>query len=276
MTDVILLALVGFVGGVFGSMVGLGGGVFLIPALTLFLDVPIHSAIAAGLAAVIATSSTGSITYLRQGLTNLRLGVTMETALTVGALAGGLMGAFLGKEVLSAIFGSVMVIVSIYLGLTRNSAPSRAPQGADLGRFGASYLDPSLGLEVRYRVSRVPLGLLTGLVAGNVAGLLGVGGGFLTVPVMRLGMQLPMRAAVSTSSLMLGATASAGALIYLARGLMDPVITVPVVLGVMSGAYLGSRVALRVRSAVLVVLLAVVLFALAIQMILASMGISFR
>ena len=276
MTQVILLAVAGFVGGAFGSMVGLGGGVFLIPMLTLFLDVPIHNAIAASLAAVIATSTTGSITYLRQGLTNLRLGVTMETALVVGALVGGLVGAFLGKEVLSAVFGAVMVAVSIYMVLRRNSAPSYPAEGADLGSLGTAYFDRSLGREVRYRVKRLPLGMLMGLVAGNVSGLLGVGGGFLTVPFMRLGMDVPMRAAVSTSSLMLGATACAGSLVYLARGMMDPMTAVPVVLGVMTGAYLGSSLALRVRSAVLILILSVVLFALAVQMILASVGVSLR
>ena len=276
MTQVILLAVVGFVGGTFGSMVGLGGGVFIIPVLTLFLDVPIHSAIAASLAAVIATSTTGSVTYVRQELTNLRLGATMETALTVGALAGGLVGALLGKEVLSAVFGAVMVAVSIYMGLTRNAAPNYPAEGADLGSLGATYFDRNLDRDVRYRVKRLPLGLFTGLVAGNVSGLLGVGGGFMTVPVMRLGMGIPMRAAVSTSSLMLGVTACAGAVVYFARGMMDPVITVPVVLGVMTGAYLGSRLAVRVRSSILASILTVVLFALAVQMILASAGFSLR
>lgn len=267
---------VGFVGGTFGSMVGLGGGVFIIPVLTLFLDVPIHNAIAASLAAVIATSTTGSVTYVRQELTNLRLGATMETALTVGALAGGLVGALLGKEVLSAIFGAVMVVVSIYMGLTRNAAPPYPAEGTELGSLGATYFDRHLDREVRYRVKRLPLGLFTGLVAGNVSGLLGVGGGFMTVPIMRLGMGIPMRAAVSTSSLMLGVTACAGAVVYFARGMMDPVIAVPVVLGVMTGAYLGSRLAVRVRSAVLASILTVVLFALAVQMILASAGFSLR
>jgi len=276
MTQVILLALVGFVGGAFGSMVGLGGGIFIVPVLALFLDVPIHNAIAASLAGVIVTSTTGSITYVRQELTNLRLGATMETALTVGALSGGLVGALLGKEVLSAVFGAVMVVVSVYMGLSRKSQPSYPAEGADLGSLGATYFDGNLQREVRYRVKRLPLGMFTGLIAGNVSGLLGVGGGFMTVPIMRLGMGMPMRAAVSTSSLMLGVTACAGAIVYFARGMMDPAVAVPIVLGVMAGAYLGSRLALRLRSSVLVAILTVVLFALSVQMILASVGISFR
>lgn len=276
MIHVTLLAVVGFVGGTFGSMVGLGGGIFIIPGLALFLDVPIHDAIAASLISVVATSASGSITYVRQGLTNVRLAVTLETTLTLGALTGGLIAALLDKEALSAVFGVVMVAVSLYMGL-RSRATAPAPcEDADLGSLGASYDDPEFGGEVRYRVRGLPLGLLMGLVAGNVSGLLGVGGGFLTVPTLRLGMGVPMRASVATSSLMLGVTACAGALVYLARGMVDPVVTVPVVLGVTVGGFLGSRMAARVRSSVLVVVLAVVLFALAVQMILAALGISLR
>ena len=276
MLHVIILAAAGFVGGAFGSMVGVGGGVLIVPALTLFLDVPIHNAIAASLVAVVATSTTGSVAYVRQELSNVRLGVTMETALTLGGLTGGLVGAMLGKEALSAVFGGVMVAVSVYMGLRRKAPTPMLAAGAGLGRLGASYYDRSLDCEVRYQVRRLPLGMFVGLVAGSVSGLLGVGGGFLTVPTMRLGMGVPMRAAMSTSNLMLGVTACAGATVYFARGMVDPVIAVPVVLGVTAGAFLGSRLAPKIRSSALAIVLAVVLFALSIQMILASVGISLR
>ena len=276
MTDVILYALVGLAGGTLGSMVGLGGGIFIIPALSLFLDVPIHTAISASLVAVVATSTAGSITYVRQDLTNFRLAVTLETALTLGALTGGFVGAMLDKEVLSAIFGGVMIVVSFYMALSRRAAPSVPEEGAGLGRLGASYFDNRAGHRVRYHVRRLPIGMFTGLVAGNVSGLLGVGGGFLTVPTLRLVMGVPMRAAVGTSSLMLGVTACAGAIVYFAHGMVDPTVAVPVVLGVSVGALLGSRLALRVRSSILVVILSIVLFALSVQMILAAVGISLR
>jgi uncharacterized membrane protein YfcA len=276
MTQVTFLAITGFVGGAFGSMVGLGGGIFIVPVLALFLDVPIHDAIAASLFGVVATSTTGSITYVRRGLANLRLGMTIETALTLGALTGGLIGAMLDRQALSAVFGGVMVAVSLYTGLRRKASSPPPAAGADIGSLGAAYHDPSLGREVRYRARRLPLGLLVGLVAGNVSGLLGVGGGFLTVPAMRLGMGVPIRASVATSSLMLGVTACAGALVYLARGMVDPVIVVPVVLGVTAGAFLGSRLASRVRTSALTAIMAVVLFGFAVQMILAAAGIHLR
>jgi uncharacterized membrane protein YfcA len=276
MTHVILLAVVGFVGGTFGSMVGLGGGVFIIPALALFLGVPIHNAIAASLVAVVATSTTAAAAYVREDLTNMRLGMTLETMTVTGALIGGLVGAALGKEALSAVFGSVMVVVSFYMAARRRTIHPPVVADEGLGRLGASYYDRSLGREVSYRPRRLPVGMVASLVAGNVSGLLGVGGGFLKVPVMVLAMKIPVRAAVGTSSFMIGVTACAGAAVYLARGLVDPVVTVPVVLGVTAGAYLGSRLAVRVRTSVLSVALAAVLFILSIQMILAAAGVSVR
>jgi len=276
MTHVILLAVVGFVGGTFGSMVGLGGGVFIIPALTLFLGVPIHSAIAAGLVAVVATSTTAAAAYVRNDLTNMRLGMTMETMTVTGALVGGLVGSALSKGVLSAVFGGIMIAVSIYMGLRRRPGGLPPVAEEDLGLLGASYYDRNLDATVRYTVRRLPEGMAASFVAGTVSGLLGVGGGFLKVPVMVLAMRVPVRAAVSTSAFMVGVTACAGAAVYFARGMVDPVVTVPVVLGIAAGAYLGSKLALRVRSSILAGVLSFVLFALAVQMILASAGVSIR
>jgi uncharacterized membrane protein YfcA len=276
MTHAILLAVVGLVGGVFGSMVGLGGGVFIVPVLALFLGVPIHQAIAASLMAVVATSTTAAVAYLRDDLTNVRLGMTLETMTVSGALVGGLVGALLSRQVLSAVFGGVMLPVAAYL-LVRSRTGARVTEAVQgPGLLGASYHDQSLDSTVTYRVQRLPVGMGASLVAGVVSGLLGVGGGFLKVPVMVLAMRVPVRAAVSTSSFMIGVTACTGAVVYMARGLVDPITTVPVVLGVVVGAYLGSRSAQRVRSSVLTIMLAVVLFALAVQMILAAAGISVR
>lgn len=256
-------------------MVGLGGGVFLVPVLALFLRIPIHQAIAASLMAVVATSTTAAIAYLRDDLTNVRLGMTLETMTVAGALGGGLVGAVLSREVLSAVFGAVMVAVSAYL-LVRRTGEAAVEAGQDPGVLGASYQDKSLGKTVTYRVRRLPAGMAASLVAGLVSGLLGVGGGFLKVPVMVLAMRVPVRAAICTSSFMIGVTACTSALVYVARGLVDPVVTAPVVLGVVVGAYIGSRLAQRVKSSVLTVMLAAVLFALAIQMILAAAGIGVR
>lgn len=276
MTHVILLALVGFLGGILGALVGLGGGVFIIPGLTLFLGVPIHSAVAASLVAVVATSTTAAAAYVREDLTNIRLGMTLETLTVSGALVGGVVGALLSKTVLSAVFGVVMVLVSGYLFASRRVASPSFTCEEDIGRFGARYYDRSLQTEVCYKPERIWAGLSASLVAGGVSGLLGLGGGFLKVPVMVGAMKVPARAAVCTSSFMIGVTACAGGLVYFAKGMVDPVIVVPVVLGVVAGAYLGAKLTLRIRSTSLVGILAVVLFILAVQMLLSAFGISVR
>jgi uncharacterized membrane protein YfcA len=276
MTHAIVLAAVGFVGGAFGSMVGLGGGVFIVPAMVLFLGIPIHQAIAASLIAVVATSTTAAVAYLRDDLTNVRLGVTLETMTVTGALAGGLVGALLSRQVLSAVFGGVMVPVSVYLLVRLRTGAAAVDVAQAPGVLGASYHDRSLGSRVTYRVQRLSAGMGASLVAGVVSGLLGVGGGFLKVPVMVLAMRVPVRAAVCTSSFMIGVTACSGALVYTARGMVDLNTTVPVVLGVVAGAYLGSRFAQRVKGSVLAMMLAAVLFALAVQMILTAAGVSLR
>lgn len=276
MTHVILLALVGFLGGILGSVVGLGGGVFIIPGLTLFLGVPIHEAVAASLVAVVATSTTAAAAYVREDLTNIRLGITLETLTVTGALVGGLVGVLLSKTVLSAIFGVVMVIVSAYLFVRRHAASSSLADEEAPGRFGARYYDRSLQTEVSYRPKRLWAGLSASLVAGGVSGLLGLGGGFLKIPVMVGAMNVPMRAAVCTSSFMIGVTACAGSLVYFAKGLVNPVTVVPVVLGVVVGAYLGAKLTLRIRSTSLVGILAAILFILAVQMLLSAFGISVR
>lgn len=276
MTHVVLLALVGFVGGAFGSMVGLGGGIFIIPALVLFLDVPVHNAIAASLLAVVATSTTAAAAYLKQDLTNIRLGITLETATVTGALAGGVVGAALSKTALSAIFGGVMIVVAVYMAVKQRVVRPPATEPEQVGLLGDSYTECRTGEAVCYRVRRLPAGLGASLVAGVVSGLLGVGGGFLKVPVMVVAMKVPVRAAVATSSSMIGVTACTSALVYFAKGLVDPVVTVPIVLGVTIGAYLGSKLSMRVKSSVLTVILAIVLFALAVQMVLSSLGIEVR
>jgi uncharacterized membrane protein YfcA len=276
MTHVTLLVLVGFVGGTLGSMVGLGGGIFIIPALVLFLDVPVHNAIAASLIAVVATSTAAAAAYLKDDLTNLRLGMTLETLTASGALAGGLVGTSLSKGPLSLIFGVVMVVVAVYMAVRQKMMKASVVQAGQTGMLGDTYHDRATDETVMYRPRHLPAGLAASVVAGWVSGLLGVGGGFLKVPVMVVGMNVPVRAAVATSSFMVGMTASVGALVYITRGLVDPVVTVPVVLGVAVGAFLGARLAMRVKSSILTIVLAIVLFALAIQMILSVAGISVR
>lgn len=224
---------------------------------------------------MVATSTTSAISYVRDELSNMRLGLALEVATTIGAVLGGLTASYMSREALSAIFGAAMIGVSFYL--LKNGADAALEEApVDLGRLGGRYHDPALGREVRYRVRGLPFGLAISFLAGNLSGLLGIGGGPLKVPAMTLGMGVPMKAAVATSNFMIGVTACASAALYYVRGLVDPLVAVPACLGVTLGAFAGARLTPRLKSRSLTRALAVVLLALAAQMLLAAAGVRLR
>jgi uncharacterized protein len=272
----LLFVLIGMVAGLLGSMVGLGGGVFVVPVLTLFFGIPIHQAIAASVVGIIATSTTGAISYVRGQITNMRLGMAMETLTAVGAIFGGLTSALLNREVLSAIFCAVLLLMACYIIYKQRQKGPRAAHVEEFGLFGGQYYDPSLKQEVGYRVRRLPIGLAASLLAGNVSGMLGIGGGPIIVPAMTVGMGVPMKAAAATSNFMIGVTGCASAYIYYMRGTIDPLLAVPIALGVMVGAFFGSHLAPKVHHAQLSTALAVILLILSVQMGLAALGVRTR
>ena len=272
----LIFGLVGVAAGTLGSMVGLGGGVIIIPVLSLFLGVPVHEAIGASIVGVVATSTTAAAGYVRHDFTNIRLGITMETATTLGAIAGGLTAVALDRATLSGVFGAVTLIVAIYMLYKQRGRGAPPNQAQTAGLYGGRYFDPNLGRVVTYRVRRLPVGLAASLVAGHLSGLLGIGGGVIKVPVMTLAMGVPIKAAAATSNFMIGVTAAASAYIYYSRGYVDPMVAVPIALGITLGAYVGSRVAPHVRGGVMVVMLSVMVLVLSVQMILAAFGLSIR
>lgn len=270
-------AAAGAAAGTLGAMVGLGGGIIVVPVLSLFLGVPIHNAIAASLVAVVATSSVAAIGYVRDEITNLRLGMTLETATTLGAIAGGLLASRLPREMLSAVFAVFLAANAAYLLLKQSKKEDAAPsETGDLGLLGGRYHDPALDREVSYSVSRLPVGLAISAVAGAVSGLLGIGGGPIKVPMMTTAMRVPMKAAAATSNFMIGVTACASAVLYYSRGMVSPRVAVPVALGVAAGAFFGSRMAPRMKGSRLSAVLAVVLTLLAVQMGFAAFGMRLR
>ncbi len=271
---------VGLAAGLLGSLVGLGGGVLIVPVLSLLLGVPIHEAVAASLVAVVATSSSATIGFLQRGLVNLRLGFTLETTMTLGAVLGGFASAAFDQSTLSAVFAAVLVVMAASLlrpkadpGNEGMEAPEVAARG---GLLSARFLDPLVGGYVFYSVRRLPLGLAISAVAGNVSGMLGIGGGVVNVPTMTMLMGVPMKAAAATSSFMIGLTAVAGALVYHLHGLVDTAVAAPLALGAMVGAVGGARLSSRVGGGGLRRLLGAVLFVLAIQMALSAGGIRLR
>ncbi|HBL16309.1 MAG TPA: hypothetical protein DD417_05995 [Elusimicrobia bacterium] len=267
---------VGVAGGFLGSLVGLGGGVFIVPLIVLFMGVPIHQAVAASLVAIVASSTASTIGYLRDDYSNIRLGLTLETATTLGAVSGGLTAHAVSREALSALFGVVLALGAVYLFFRRGETEGGAAEGSDTGRWGGRYDDRHSKREVRYRVRRLPAGLAASFIAGNLSGLLGFGGGPIQIPVMTAAMGIPMKAAAATSNFMIGVTACASAVIYYAHGTIVPSLTVPLVLGVTAGAFFGSRLAPRVRGRHLTAGLAVILLLLSIQMLLAAFGVRIR
>ncbi|MCI0548770.1 MAG: sulfite exporter TauE/SafE family protein [Candidatus Rokubacteria bacterium] len=253
--------------GVIGALTGLGGGVIIVPLLTLVLGVDIQYAIGSALVSVIATSSGAASAYVREGYSNIRVGMFLEVATTLGALGGAWLAGRVSTAAISVIFG-VALLLSAALSLRPHpaSATSAAPDRlATWLRMNGSY--PVPGGVATYCPRRVPVGFGLMAVAGLLSGLLGIGSGALKVLAMDRVMGLPFKVSTTTSNFMIGVTAAASAGIYLHRGYIDPGLSMPVVLGVLAGSLVGTRLLVAAQVKVLRLLLAVVILALAIQMI---------
>jgi uncharacterized membrane protein YfcA len=254
------------VAGLIGSLTGLGGGVVLVPLLTLVFGVDFRYAVGASLVSVIATSSGAAAAYVREGYTNVRVGMFLEVATTVGALAGAGIAGVISPPALAVVFGGVL-LYSAYLSVRpkpEHVVLTPDPLAARL-RLDGSY--PTPDGEREYHVQRVPLGFGLMFGAGALSGLLGIGSGAVKVLAMDQAMCLPFKVSTTTSNFMIGVTAAASAGIYLARGYIDPGIAMPVMLGVLAGATLGSKVLTHAEPRVLRLVFAVVIVILALQMI---------
>ncbi len=266
--------------GLLGALLGLGGGIIVIPVLTLGLGVALPVASGASLVSVIATSSASAAVYVRDKLTNIRLGMVLETATTVGALAGALLVTVVSRSFLYILFAVMLTIsaVSVYQrGQAERGAPPPPPepdQASKALRLEGSYHDASLGREVPYAARSLPWGLGVSLVAGTIAGLLGVGGGPLQVAVMQGPMRLPLKVSSATSNFMIGVTAATGALIYFARGQINPIVAAPVALGVLLGATVGTKLLGRTPVRTLRLIFIPLLLYTAIQMLGRGLGVT--
>lgn len=279
------LAGLGAIAGLLGALTGVGGGILIVPALSLLFGVELRQAIAASLVAVVATSSAAGSVYVGAGTVNLRLGMLLEVATTLGGVSGGLLAARVPTALLGGGFAVLMAVTAVLLLLQKGEARAGAAQGAppmgpadaavgweERGALAGAFVDER-GALVRYRAVRTPLGLGVSFVAGVASGLLGVGGGFLKVPAMAVGMSVPFKVAAATSNFMIGVTAGASLFIYFARGDVVPAIAAPVAVGVAAGALLGTLVARRVPTAVLRWILAVALVGVAVEMLARAAGV---
>ncbi len=263
------------VAAIFGSMLGLGGGVFLVPIFTLFFGIDPKIAIAASAVSVITNSVVGSRVHLANGFTNVHLAMLLGVTTVTGAIVGAVIALIADASVLNFIFGIVLLAAAISMLVRRQVAiPNCSPDEPDPYQLRASFTDRATGSVVTYIPRRVPLGLTASGFAGVLSGLLGVGGGVVQVPMMNLLMRVPMKAAAGTSSFLVGMTAVATAALFYADGKIDATVVVPAMIGIFAGGQLGSTFTSRMKTANLVIIFVVIMLYLSISMILKSFGIT--
>ena len=273
------LLLVGVAGGYVGSMTGLGGAVVIMPVLALFLGVPVEYAVGASLVSTIATSSGAAAAYVRDRITNIRIGMSLEIGTTLGAIIGALLAFMVYSHGLSDIifiaFGLVL-LMSLYFMLRRGGgARGDGPDWTTrLFRLRGSYYDRTMGKRISYTGIRWWLGETVMFFAGILSGLLGIGSGVLKVLGMDKGMHLPIKVSTATSDFMIGVTAVTGSAVYWALGYIRPALVAPVIVGVVVGSYLGSRSMETTRGGRLALLFSIVLAVVGIEMVLRGLGIA--
>jgi uncharacterized protein len=256
-----------FVAGLLGALTGLGGGVVIIPLLTLGLGVDIRYAIGASLISVIGTSSGAAAAYVKEGFTNIRIGMFLEVATTIGAVFGAALATILSTSVIATLFG-LMLLFSAFFSTKGHHDLAGATESDPLAvrlRLEGSY--PVTGGWQQYKVSSVPAGFSLMALAGTISGLLGIGSGALKVLAMDQAMRIPFKVSTTTSNFMIGVTAAASAGIYLNRGYIDPALAMPVMLGVLVGSLTGARVLVAAKTKALRLVFSIVIFALGIEMI---------
>lgn len=263
----ILLLFISFLAGLLGALTGLGGGVIVIPALVLLFHIDIHYAMGASIISVIATSSGAAAAYLKEGYTNLRVGIFLETAAVIGAVIGASLIAFVSPIFLTIVF-SIVLFISAYLTIKRKedkeTYTSSHPWSVVLNLDGTY---PLQGQKVNYLVQRVPLGLSIMGIAGVISGLLGIGSGTLKVLAMDQALRLPYKVSTTTSNFMIGITAAVSAGIYFMHGYIDPALTFPVMIGVIAGSFTGAKVLRHMNVRLLRIIFSIAICFVAIQML---------
>jgi uncharacterized membrane protein YfcA len=259
---------ISLVGGFLGSLTGLGGGVVVVPALALVMGVDIKYAIGASLVSVIATSSGAAAAYVKEGFSNIRIGMLLEIATTLGAIVGAMLASHVTTHVIAIVFGVVLIQAAYQSLFKRSPGPEHVVESDALGgrlRLGGKY--PVRGGWCAYGVRNVPAGFGMMFGAGTLSGLLGIGSGAVKVIAMDQAMKIPFKVSTTTSNFMIGVTAAASAGVYLSRGYIDPRVAMPVMLGVLGGAFIGSKVLVQAEVRTLRIVFGCVVLALAVEMI---------
>jgi uncharacterized protein len=253
--------------GLLGSLTGLGGGVVLVPLLTIFFKVDLHYAIGASLVSVIATSSGAAAAYVKEGFSNIRIGMFLEIATTLGALLGAFLTAKVPTSAIATIFGAVLLYSAYVSRRTRPRSLGDAPPDPLATHLNLNGDFPTSEGIRHYNVYRVPAGFGLMFGAGALSGLLGIGSGAVKVLAMDQAMRVPFKVSTTTSNFMIGVTAAASAGIYLSRGYIDPGLAMPVMLGVLAGSLMGTRLLVKTETKQLRLVFSIVIVLLGLQMI---------
>ncbi|MBB4805971.1 putative membrane protein YfcA [Chryseobacterium defluvii] len=277
MSEIIILFLGAVSAGLLGSLTGLGGGVIIIPLLTLGFGVPMHYAIGASLISVIGTSSGAAVAFVKEGFTNMRIGMFLEIATTAGAVAGALVSGMLNPNTIGIIFASILLLTVILnlKGKPDHQEPLIKGSLEDKLKLYGTFPDKG-GIIKDYSARNTIPGFLMMMFAGTMSGLLGIGSGALKVLAMDNMMKLPFKVSTTTSNFMIGVTAVAGSLIYFQRGEIIPVIVAPVLIGVVVGSFIGSKTLMVSKTKKLKTFFAIVITILSVYMMYNGINQSFR
>jgi uncharacterized protein len=262
-----VVAIVSFAAGLLGSLTGLGGGVVLVPLLTILFHVDIRYAIGASLVSVIATSSGAAAAYVKEGFSNIRIGMFLEIATTFGALLGAFLATRIPTSALAVIFGGVLLYSAYLSRKVRPLDQRNLPPDPLATKLRLNGCFPDLEGKRDYNVQNVPTGFSLMFGAGALSGLLGIGSGAVKVLAMDQAMRIPFKVSTTTSNFMIGVTAAASAGVYLSRGYVDPALAMPVMLGVLGGSLLGTRILVKAETKSLRLVFSVVILVLGLQML---------
>ncbi|MDR3022444.1 permease [Chryseobacterium sp. MYb7] len=276
MSEIIILFLGAISAGLLGSLTGLGGGVIIIPLLTLGFGVPMHYAIGASLISVIGTSSGAAVAFVKEGFTNMRIGMFLEIATTAGAIVGALVSGMLNPNTIGIIFASILLLTVILNLKGKPDHQEPLVKGSLEEKLKLYGTFPDKGILKSYSARNTVPGFLMMMFAGAMSGLLGIGSGALKVLAMDNMMKLPFKVSTTTSNFMIGVTAVASALIYFQRGEIIPVIVAPVLIGVVIGSFIGSKTLMVSKTKKLKVFFAIVITILSIYMMYNGINKSFR
>jgi uncharacterized membrane protein YfcA len=286
------LTLIGLFAGFVGSIVGIGGGILIVPLLSIALKIPIKLAIGTSIVAVLGTSISASRQFFKKNVTNVPLGLTLEIPTTIGSIVGSLTIAYLGNRVVFIIFGIFTIFSGIFTYLKNQISSSKAGIGNNKillknnlddnlnitnkkirSIYDSEYYEESTNERIKYRVKNIHYGSIASIFAGLSSGLLGVGGGIIKVPAMNIFMGVPIKVATATSNYMIGITAVVSSIIYFYNGYINPVITIPVVIGVLAGGTIGSLIAGKLKSKNIVLFLLIIFLTIGIVMLLKAFNI---